>query len=504
MALDRRIATDTATGGVLQGDNTLKTLAQQNTQNAVTQSTDTATGTPGTAPTAMIGSQGRQIVNIPQITTPTTIQETPATGIKADDKVIPLPQFPIPDAPVIEKETYKQPTQTTNPAPVGAASGALTGITAQPQVNGPAVGAAIGGTLAKPALSTTSGTGGTGGSGGGTGGTGGTPAGTTGTTGTTGTETTQKNAWQAYFDQAATMKFDWNSANDPAYLQEASNVEQQVTDMMVGRGGLYSSVYQSALQSRLMSLQIDMRQQRYSEFLEERNWVMNQAEFVADRSDTAYAQQMQMLNYQLELENQKFNQSMQRAELALAQSKFAYSKQQAALAEEAVTSNNTGTELMAQYTEYQSMLDEYTKRWQKTRYPDAEVQAFFGITDPSMSYYSSTAQSTISNKANQVSAYEEAAVSWITKAGDIEDAITLSQGVTYGTVADTTKMTWDTNYNQMKTKILLAMKSQDEAQEILGNLKADKSVVISYIGQTNYDSLVNTVSRAATKNQYAQ
>jgi len=304
-------------------------------------------------------------------------------------------------------------------------------------------------------------------------------------------------AWQQYADQASQMKFDWNSANDPAYLQEASNLENQVAGMMVGRGMLYSSLYQSALQSRLTTLQIEMRQQRYDEFLQERNWMMDMAGFYADREDTAFTQNLQMLNYQLDLEQQKFSQQMQRAELSLAQAKFAYSKEQAALAEKESSIKTQYNDLSSQYKSYNEMLTEYTDRWYESKYPDAEVQAFFGLSDPTMSYWSKSAQSAINSKTASVDALRTQAEALAVQANDLDRAITASQGFVTGSAASIAKQTQETNYNDMKTQILRAINTKEEAYDILNNLRDDKANIISYIGETNYNSLMTVVANAA-------
>jgi len=132
-------------------------------------------------------------------------------------------------------------------------------------------------------------TGVTGGAGTGTGGSGGgTTGGTTTTKTSTGTTIEGEPAtdtWQNYYKKATETQFQYNPAEDQEYLRAASVLEQQVTDMMVGRGGLYSSVAHAALQSRLMSLQVDYQKMAYEKFTEERDYNMKIASFLADRED---------------------------------------------------------------------------------------------------------------------------------------------------------------------------------------------------------------------------
>ncbi len=87
-----------------------------------------------------------------------------------------------------------------------------------------------------------------------------------------------------YLEVLTSMQFDYNPFEDEDYLRQAAEYEQQVTDMMVGRGGLYSSVTTHALQASLLNLQQNMTKQKFDEFKEERAFMFNLAQFTADEN----------------------------------------------------------------------------------------------------------------------------------------------------------------------------------------------------------------------------
>ena len=115
------------------------------------------------------------------------------------------------------------------------------------------------------------------------------------------------NQQNEYMVKLSEMKFDYDASTDPAFLKDAANLENAVTQMMVGRGGMYSSVAQSALQSRLSALQIDYRDMKYSQFKEERAFTMDLAQMEQDRRG-------KLFNQMLDLNNVRMNQEKWRVE----------------------------------------------------------------------------------------------------------------------------------------------------------------------------------------------
>lgn len=122
-----------------------------------------------------------------------------------------------------------------------------------------------------------------------------------------------------YFDKLASMQFSYNEQDDPEYQNSVAAVENAVTQAMVGRGGMYSSVYQAALSSKIIDLGIQFRKQRYAEYAEERNFVLTMAK-------TTFDMQMSMANYDLDIRKMNFDQNMTIAKFKLDQENSAFSR----------------------------------------------------------------------------------------------------------------------------------------------------------------------------------
>lgn len=122
-----------------------------------------------------------------------------------------------------------------------------------------------------------------------------------------------------YFDKLSSMQFSYNEQEDPEYQNSVAAVENAVTQSMVARGGMYSSVYQSALSSKLIDLGIQFRKQRYQEYVDERNFVLTMAK-------TTFDMQMSMANYDLDIQKMNFDQNMTIAKFKLDQENSAFSR----------------------------------------------------------------------------------------------------------------------------------------------------------------------------------
>ena len=110
-----------------------------------------------------------------------------------------------------------------------------------------------------------------------------------------------------YLEQVRTMEFSYDPMADPEYVQSAAQLENQVTQMMVGRGGMYSSVGQSALQSSLVNMQIAFRGQRHNEFIDNRNFTLQMAQFEEQRRESQFNQSLQAASFELETMRDDFN-----------------------------------------------------------------------------------------------------------------------------------------------------------------------------------------------------
>jgi len=492
--------------GVEIGDNgtattaeSLKTQAQQNTQNAVTQSTDTATSTP--LPTGMIGSQGKQIVNTPTAVPTQPVPETPTTAPVTAALGLPDPQYPDAQAPVIQPLDYNA-GQTT-----GGTTGDLPNNTPYPSPSGADSVITTYNTGAKPATAdNTGGTGGTGGSGsggsgGGSGSTSTTSTSTSATgTGTTGTGTTaQAPAWKEYFDKANGMEFVYDPATDNAYKLAASQIEQQVTDMMVGRGGLYSSVTQSALTSRLMELQVSYQQQAYEKYVADRAYYMDVAAFVADREDTEFDQALELDKFKADLEQQKFENSITSAELAIQSANAAYSRQvSTAESEQQYTEGQLGI-MQVDYDQNVSKYNELIARWKKNNVADYEIASYFGVglgADYSSSLSKVNAvQSAISAQGTQLVSYAREVQNAAAYLNSIEAVKTGTSST--GTAATTSQVAtaYNDNYTQVYNKVVSMHSGGSSWDSIKSEVVRKAADFRSTIGTINYNKLISYLDR---------
>lgn len=132
-----------------------------------------------------------------------------------------------------------------------------------------------------------------------------------------------------YFKELSEMVFEYDPSTDEQYLQSAATLENQVVQMMIGRGGLYSSVTNSAIQAGLISLQIEFRAQAYDAFKEERAFKFDQAKFFETQIQNEFDRQMDMASLQLAQQKEAFSQQMQIADFDFRQQQEAFDQQMA-------------------------------------------------------------------------------------------------------------------------------------------------------------------------------
>jgi len=489
--------------GIEIGDNgtsttseTLKNLAQQNTQNPITQSTDTATSTPLSA--GVISSQGKQIVNTPSTVQPVVVQpipETPTTAPVTNTLGLPDPQYP---SSTVQANAGQVPNNTPYPSPSGSDSivtpynpGTLSGG----DVNGPAAGASLGVQTAQAQQQS-----GGGGGGSGYGGTDGTSS-TTTTTTSAGGETTaeQPPAWKEYFDKANSLEFAYDPSTDNAYKLAASQVEQQVTDMMVGRGGLYSSVAQSALTSRLMELQVSYEEKAYERFLEDRNYYMELASFVADREDTAFEQSLALDKFKADLDQQKFENNIAMKELAIQQANAAYSRQYSKATEEQEYSEGQLGIMQVDYDQAVSTYNELVARWKSNDVADYEIASFFGVATGT-SYSSGTTKRNQAYSAIQASASELVAYARKVENDEayllaLEAVKAGSSSTSYSTTTTQTQANYDSNYTATYNLVVGYHRDGKSWDEIKTYVMGKSTEFKNAIGTTNYNLLISYLTR---------
>lgn len=100
-----------------------------------------------------------------------------------------------------------------------------------------------------------------------------------------------------YFDQLKDNTFNYDPATDQSYWKAAANAENAIIQSIIGRGGLYSSVAQSAVSAKLMDLSIEFEKVAYDKFISERNHLFQMAQFEQQRLQTAWDQQFQQRQF---------------------------------------------------------------------------------------------------------------------------------------------------------------------------------------------------------------
>ena len=226
------------------------------------------------------------------------------------------------------------------------------------------------------------------------------------------------------------MKFEYDPYADEEFKRQSEMYESQIAQMMTGRGGLYSSVMQQALQASIMSLQIDFRKQKYEEFLQERNFMFQMAQFIADENARAWTQGMQekqfqldldqfafakdkeafdqkmaLANYQLNAQAQAFSQKMRQLEYeqALANQQYANLIQQANV--DLTSAQNTVVKNAEQYQKDLKLYNYYLDKWKSSGTADTSVAKYFGVTTGT-SISASYGMNQIVSKASELDQYK--------------------------------------------------------------------------------------------------
>lgn len=200
------------------------------------------------------------------------------------------------------------------------------------------------------------------------------------------------------YEQMNTMSPEWNADADPEYQRDAVQLENKVAQMMVARGGLYSSVARAALSSSMIDLELGYRKQAYERFINERDFVFKQLAFVSERIDAEFQKSMTLKNYELAVQKEQFDQQMaiaqfkaeqaaraaslsiQRAQLKASQERAAAEKQLAYAASQQQATynklNNEGVQLKVQKQKLSNWIDDYYKHGTLS----AEAQSYLGVS----------------------------------------------------------------------------------------------------------------------------
>jgi hypothetical protein len=237
-----------------------------------------------------------------------------------------------------------------------------------------------------------------------------------------------------YLEQLQNMKFEYNPLNDESYLETASMLEQQVTDMMVGRGGLYSSVASSALQRGLLTLQNQMRQSKYQEFQDERAFAFQMVKYYSDIQAQAWQQNFQEKTFEFNVQKEKFDQQMaiasfneqvaarkfsqemQMANYRLSASNAAFSRQMAQMENEIRQGQTQAvTQSIAWYNE-QATFDALVDRWRSRGTADEQVASFFGVQYGEWIGTTDSIESVVA-KTNEMQAWHKSITDFATQVG---------------------------------------------------------------------------------------
>jgi hypothetical protein len=222
-------------------------------------------------------------------------------------------------------------------------------------------------------------------------------------------------------DALETMKFEYDPQSDAEYQRDAAGLENQVAQMMVGRGGLYSSVASSALQSGLINLQLNKTAQKYEEFKAERDFTfqMAQAERQANTDNfnkimAIKGSQLDEYKFKAQQKQQELENQYKALEFKMRQEEIAYNRkiQEQNLQiqrEQARVENETQKAVINLTKDYQlwnkqkTDYDKYITQWTTSGTASKDVANFFtsvGITVPQgapIAYYGKNLASYVAN-----------------------------------------------------------------------------------------------------------
>ena len=125
------------------------------------------------------------------------------------------------------------------------------------------------------------------------------------------------------------MQFSYDPNTDENYLRMAAALENQITQSMVGRGGLYSSVTGYAIQIGLTNLLMEMHEKAYQSFMDERDFLMEMSRDHEARVQADFNRRMDIAQYQFALQKEAFAQQMDIAKFNFAQQQEAFDQQMA-------------------------------------------------------------------------------------------------------------------------------------------------------------------------------
>ena len=464
------------------------------------------------------------------ITNPSTVMPVPDSGLRPSDiGYIPSTGY-LPDAGIIQpKPTSTQKTPRQPPGvggrdftneqynPNGEAQQPLPTPAEVPtgggKSGGGGGGASVGGGgaggIQTPTIPT-------GGSGTGTGTTG--SGSTSGGTGAGGTMPAQQPIPESnvYFDQLINTKFDYDPATDKDYWKAAANAENAIIQSMIGRGGMYSAVAQSAVAVKLTDLAIEYETLAYEKYVDERNFTFQMAQFEQNRMDTLWNQNFQLTKYESDLRQQQFQNEMAIAEFKFAQEKekfdekmaiaannranqqLALQKASVAAAKKAAEAKNTvANELMKNRIDTQKM-EEMVTRWAAKGEASAEVAKYFSAYGVQQHDDISAWEDIIQAKENALADDAYRLAGWAAEVGEAEMAagyldsyMKPATTVNKGYSPETSDQTMKINYSNFKNNVLGSGASVATIQSAITKLTNKADTYYPAMGDYYYNKLID-------------
>lgn len=303
-----------------------------------------------------------------------------------------------------------------------------------------------------------------------------------------------------YLEKLSQMQFDYDPSNDPEYLNNSAILENAVTQAMVGRGGMYSSVYQSALSSKLIELQIGMRKAKYDQFVDERAFMLNMAKttfdmqmsvanYNMDYNKMLFDQEMTVRKYEADRADAEFSKQMQRNEYAMSVAKY----------NQQLEKDNAYSTLMTDSEKYKydkTQQERLLTAWKTNKVANLEIASFFGVP-LNTSFNSTGAVKAYSSKASQLSTMQKSIVDRSTALGDYEtlqlalnDFVIPSSKSTYGgTSAD------NSSPDQLvsTTSVLSSIKDSASAFKVERAIESNPTMYYNQLGFYGYQQVLKRI-----------
>jgi len=213
-------------------------------------------------------------------------------------------------------------------------------------------------------------------------------------------------------EEIINSEFSYDPESDPAYKTAVDQASQGVINEMVQRGGLYSSVAQNALATRMMDLQGVFYDRAYQKYSDERAFKLNLAQLAYSREDEQWNRYIQALTYNADRGDEAWRRQLQAAEnireekrLDLAYAQYqadredeAFDRQRAINAENRanaqfalqkqmvqleVQQQQMAGQLQGEALRYQvdsAAYDQFYSEWRKTGSISSQAAAFLGVS----------------------------------------------------------------------------------------------------------------------------